>query len=119
MDVRVATKDVESAKLLVFDLVGLFGREHVSLQADGEVQLQLRGEVNGALIHTLKAVERWLEQTHTASAEVGVDTRSYTVEHPERGQRGTASSRSNGASDPRAQVAANGWNDSRKAVGRR
>ena len=46
MEVRVATKDLEGAKLLVVDLVGLFGGEHVSLQTDGEVQLQLRGEIS-------------------------------------------------------------------------
>ena len=77
MEVRVATGDVERAKLLVVDLVGLFGGARVSLQPDGAVQLHLRGEVNGALAHTLQAVERWLEQTHTASAEVSVDERSY------------------------------------------
>jgi hypothetical protein len=79
MDVRVATGDVESAKLLVVDLVCLFGGECVSLQADGEVQLHLRGEINGALVQTLKAVERWLEQTQTASADVSVDRHAYTV----------------------------------------
>src|SRR5207344_2538515 len=82
MEVRVATGDMDRAKLLVIDLVGLFGGAQVSLQPDGAVQLHLRGEVNGALAHTLQAVERWLEQTHTASAEVSVDGRSYTVEHP-------------------------------------
>jgi hypothetical protein len=82
MEVRVATKDVESAKLLIVDLVGLFGGEHVSLQADGVVQLQLGRGGNGALVGTLEAVERWLEQTATASAEVCVDDRSYTIERP-------------------------------------
>jgi hypothetical protein len=84
MVVRVATKDVENAKLLVVDLVSVLGAECVSLQADGEVQLQLRGDANGAMVRTLEAVERWLEQTGTASAEVCVDERSYTVvqSHP-------------------------------------
>ena len=108
MLVRVATKDVESAKLLVVDLVGLFGGEHVSLQTDGEVQLQLRGEINGALVQTLKAVERWLEQTRTASAQLSVGERSYTVEHPQREHRGTPSSRSNGSGSPRARLKAVG-----------
>ena len=80
MVIRVVTNDVESAKLLVVDLVGLLGGECVSLQADGDVELQLRGEVNGALVHTLEAVEHWLEQTGAASAEVWVDERSYRVE---------------------------------------
>jgi hypothetical protein len=80
MVVRVATKDVESAKHLVVDFVELFGGEQVSLQADGEVELQLRGAGNGALAQTLTAVERWLGQASIASADVWVDERSYTVE---------------------------------------
>jgi hypothetical protein len=95
MLVRVATNDVASAKLLVVDLVGLFGGEHVSLQADGEVHLQVRGEVNGALVRT-------------ASAQVCVDEHSYTIEHPQRFQRSTDPTRSNGSAH--AQV---------KAMGRR
>ena len=78
--IRVATRDVESAKQLVADLVGLLDGGCVSLQADGEVQIQLRGEPNGALVQALEAVERWLEQTGTAVAEVRIDERSYTVE---------------------------------------
>jgi hypothetical protein len=83
MVVRVVTKDVENAKLLVVDLVSFLGGECVSLRA-GEVQLQLRGDANGAMVRTLEAVERWLEQTDRASAEVYVDERSYTVvqRHP-------------------------------------
>ena len=54
--VRVATKDPESANLLVVHLAGLFGGGRVSLQADGEVQVQLP-ELNGELVKTLKAVE--------------------------------------------------------------
>lgn len=80
MVVRVATQNMESAKLLVVDLVGLVGGESVSLQPNGQVHLQLRGDVNGALVQILQAVERWLERTGTASAEVWVDERSYTVE---------------------------------------
>ena len=118
MEVRVATGDVERAKLLVVDLVGLFGGAQVSLQPDGAVQLDLRGEVNGALAHTLHAVERWLEQTHTASAEVSVDGRPYTVEHPERAQISMAPSRSNGSSNPGAR-AAEKIGASREAVGLR
>jgi hypothetical protein len=94
MVIRVATKDVESAKLLVVDLIGLVGGECVSLRADGEVQLQLRGEASGALVDTLEAVERWLEQTRTFSAEVWVDERSYTVEQRQPSPPGSTSSSS-------------------------
>ena len=86
MEIRVVTRDIASARLLVVDLVGRFGGECISLQAEGEVQLRLRGENNGVLVHTLKAVERWLEQTQAASAEVFVDDRAYTVESPDREQ---------------------------------
>ena len=84
--VRVATKDPESANLLVVHLAGLFGGEQVSVQADGEVQVRLRG-LNGELVQTLKAVECWLEQSGIASAEVSVNERSYTVEHPDASKR--------------------------------
>jgi hypothetical protein len=80
MVIRVATKDVESAKLLVVDLVGLVDGECLTPQADGKVQIQLRGEANGALVHTLEAIERWLEHTRIATAQVWVDERPYTVE---------------------------------------
>jgi hypothetical protein len=79
MVIRVATKDAESAKLLAVDLAWLLGEEGVSLQPDGEVHLKLRGGGNGDLEPTLKAVEQWLDETRTASAEVWVDERSYTV----------------------------------------
>ncbi len=92
--VRVTTRDSESAKLLVAQLAGLFGGKQVSLQAHGEVQVQLP-ELDGELVKTLKAVECWLEQSGIASAEVSVNEHSYTVEHPECVKASTASSGSN------------------------
>src|SRR6187399_554112 len=80
--VRVATKDPQSASLLVVHLVGLFGGEQVSLYPDGEVQVRLP-ELNGELVKTLTAIESWLEQSGIASAEVSVNERSFTVEHPQ------------------------------------
>ena len=111
--VRVATKDPQSANLLVVHLAGLFGGEQVSLQADGEVQVQLP-ELNGELVQTLKAVESWLEHTGIASAEVSVNEHSYTVEHPERATTSMASSRSN---RPARRVAVNDRDGSLEAVG--
>lgn len=111
--VRVATKDAESANLLVVHLAGLFGGGRVSLQADGEVQVQLP-ELNGELVQTLKAVESWLELSGTASAEVSVNEHSYTVEHPEGAKMSMASSRSN---RPALRVALNTRDGSREAVG--
>ena len=112
--VRVVTKDPESAKLLVVQLAGLFGGEQVSLQADGEVQVQLP-ELNGELVKTLKAVECWLEQTGIASAEVSVNEHSYTVEHPDAWKTSMASSRSDRSARP---IAVNDWDGSREAAGR-
>jgi hypothetical protein len=112
--VRVATKDPESANLLVVHLAGLFGGEQVSVQADGEVQVRLP-EFNGELAQTLKAVECWLEQSGIASAKVSVNERSYTVEHPEGAQSSMAFSRSNGSA---RRVAVDDWDGSREAVGR-
>ena len=111
--VRVATKEPESANFLVVHLAGLFGGKQVSLQADGEVQVQLP-ELNGELVKTLKAVESWLEQSGNASAKVGVNEHSYTVEHPEGATTSMASSRSN---RPARRVAVDDWDGSRKAVG--
>src|SRR6476659_8562959 len=87
--VRVATKDPQNASLLVVHLAGLFGGEQVSLQADGEVQVQLP-ELNGELVQTLKAVESWLEHTGIASAEVSVNahcTRSNILNARQRAWR--------------------------------
>ena len=111
--VRVATKDPQNASLLVVHLAGLFGGEQVSLQADGEVQVRLP-ELNGELVKTLKAVECWLEQTGSASAEVSVNEHSFTVEHPQRTE-GRRASRSDGSA---RRVAVDDRDGSREAVGR-
>lgn len=113
--VRVTTKDSESAKLLVSQLAGLFGSKRISLQADGEVQVQLP-ELDGELVKTLKAVECWLEQSGIASAKVSVNEHSYTVEYPERAKTSTASSSSNGSA---RRLAADDRDGSREAVGLR
>src|SRR6478672_7189637 len=116
--VRVATKDPQNASLLVVHLAGLFGGEQVSLQADGEVQVQLP-ELDGELVKTLKAVECWLEQSGIASAEVSVNEHSYTVEHPERAQTSAAPSKSNGPTRlvADARLATDDRDGSREAVG--
>jgi len=82
MVIRVAVRDVESAKGLVVGLVDLFGGECVSLRADGEVQLQPDEESNRALAQTLDAVEHWLDETRIGSADVWVDERPYRIDRP-------------------------------------
>jgi hypothetical protein len=82
MAIRVATQDMESAKRLVAELAGVFGGECVALHPDGEIEVRPADESNQAVIHSLEAVERWLEATRIASAEVSVDGRYYTVRQP-------------------------------------
>jgi len=81
MVIRVATKDVESGKLLIAGLVGLFGGQHVSLQSDGEVHVRLSGQSGQrAMAETFSSVERWLEEAGVDSTDVWVDDRQYRME---------------------------------------
>jgi hypothetical protein len=81
MVIRVAGKNVESAKLLVAGLVGLFGGESVSVGSDAEVQVQLNGKSGQqAMGQTLASVERWLEETGIGSTDVWVDDRKYRLD---------------------------------------
>jgi hypothetical protein len=81
MIIRVATKDVESAQLLVASLIGHFGGEYVSLRSEGDVQVQLNGASGQrAMEETFSSVERWLEETRTDSTDVWVDGRQYRLE---------------------------------------
>jgi hypothetical protein len=86
MLVQVATRSFENAKELVLRLTQLFGKECVYARADGEVELQVHGSPNGALIHTLETVEDWLGQTALRSVDVCVDGRSYRVDQPAAGR---------------------------------
>ena len=81
MVIRVATKDVESAQLLVASLIGHFGDEHVSLRAAGDVHVQLNGDSGQrAMAATFSSVERWLEETEVYFTDVWVDGRQYRLE---------------------------------------
>jgi len=81
MVIRVATKDAESAKILVAGLAGHFGGEGVSLQSDGEVHVRLNGgSGQRAMVETFASVERWLEETGIGSTDVWVDERPYRME---------------------------------------
>jgi hypothetical protein len=83
MVIRVAAKDVESAKLLVAGLVGLFGGEGVSLGSDAEVHVELNGRSGQEAVNrTLASVERWLEETGIGETDVWVDERQYRMGAP-------------------------------------
>jgi hypothetical protein len=81
MVIQVATKDVESAQLLVASLIGHFGGEYVSVRSEREVQVQLNGASGQrAMGETFSSVERWLEETGVDSTDVWVDGRQYRLE---------------------------------------
>ena len=81
MVIRVGTRNVESAKLLVAGLVGLLGGEGVSLRSDGEVHVELnRQSGQRAMADTFASVERWLGETGIGSTDVWVDERRYRME---------------------------------------
>jgi hypothetical protein len=85
MLIRVAANDVDSAKLLVSGLVGLFGGEAVSLRADGEVHARLNGASGQrGLSRALASVEGWLEETGIGATDVWVDERQYRMERRRR-----------------------------------
>jgi hypothetical protein len=80
MVIRVAGKNVESAKRLVAGLVGLFDGEGVSLGSDAQVQVELNGRSGEqAMGQALSSVERWLEETGIGSTDVWVDDRKYRM----------------------------------------
>lgn len=84
MVIRIAAQDAERAKFLVSALVRLSRGEDVSLQADGEVHVQLNGRSGpSAMADTLAAVERWLDETGTGSTVIWVDDRQYRMERPQ------------------------------------
>jgi hypothetical protein len=67
----------------VCEFVRLFGGEHVSLDADGQIEVE-PGEPNEAIPKALNVVERWLEGTRIRSAKVWVDNRADLLERPQR-----------------------------------
>jgi len=82
MQIRVAVADSGTAKRLAQELASLFGATRFSSGADGEIQVELRGEKHDALHKTLSAIERWLEDTAVGSTTVWVGDKSYVVERP-------------------------------------
>jgi hypothetical protein len=79
MVVRIAVQDIEAAKDLVQELVGLFGGASVSLKTDGEIQLEHASDK--AIVQVLDAVGRRLAESSVSTARVWVDKRSYMLEH--------------------------------------
>jgi len=82
MVIRVAAGNVGRAGLLVSDFVSLFGRQHVSVDANGEVVVEPQYDSNRAVGDALDAIERWLEETHLDSTVVRVNGHSYRLEGP-------------------------------------
>jgi hypothetical protein len=92
MVIRVTAQGAEQAGLLVREFVHVFGGEHVSLDADGNVEVKPPGDVDRAIVDALDAVEHWLEAAELPSAQVWLDKHSYRVER-ERALAAVGSSR--------------------------
>ena len=79
MVVRIVVQDVEAAKGLVQELVGLFGGACVSFKTDGEIQVEHASDK--AIVQVLDAVGRRVGESGVSTARVWVDDRAYMLEH--------------------------------------
>jgi hypothetical protein len=80
MEMRIVVPDAESASLLADRLSVDFGSECVSLRREQrEVDVLIDREPEPAILRILDAVERWLDQAHTGSAEMWLGERSYRL----------------------------------------
>jgi hypothetical protein len=78
MVVRIAVQDVEAAKGLVQEFVGLFGGPCVSFETDGEIQVEHASDK--AIVQVLDAVGRRLGDSSVSTMRVWVDGHSYMLE---------------------------------------
>lgn len=85
MVVRIAVQDIEAAKGLVQELIGLFDGACVSFKTDGEIQVEHASDK--ALVQVLDAVGRRIGESSVSTARVWVDERSYMLEHSRPRQR--------------------------------
>lgn len=79
MVVRVAVPDIEAAKSLVQELVGLVGGACVTFTTEGEIQVEHAADES--IGQVLDCVERRLRQFEVSTARVWVDGHSYMLEH--------------------------------------
>ena len=80
MEMRIVVPDADSATKLADQLSVDFGFECVSLRRDRrEVDILIDREPEPAIVRILEAVERWLDQAHTGSAEMWFGERSYRL----------------------------------------
>ena len=84
MVVRIAVHDVEAAKGLVQEFVGLFGGACVSFKTDGEIQVEHASDKT--IVQVLDAVGRRLGKSSVSTARVWVDGHSYMLEDSQRRQ---------------------------------
>lgn len=83
MDMRIVVPSAESATALAERLTVGFGPARVSVRSvrgeNREVDVHVEQELDRTVLQVLDAVERWLDQTSVAFAEMRLGERSYTL----------------------------------------
>jgi len=80
MEIRIAVPDASGAAALADRLVTSFGTDCVSLRGDRpEVKIRVAGEPDRTVLSVIDAVERWLDHTGFASAQMWLGQHSYRL----------------------------------------
>jgi hypothetical protein len=80
MEMRIVVPDAASAGALAERLTVAFGADRISFWGGRrEVDIRVERESDRSVIQILDAVERWLDQTAVASAEMWLGEHSYRV----------------------------------------
>ena len=80
MEMRIVVPAAGSASALADRLGTTYGTERISFSGDRpEIAVQVASESDGAVIGIVESVERWLDQTGLASAEMWLGEHLYRL----------------------------------------
>jgi hypothetical protein len=80
MDMRIVVPSAESATMLAERLRAGFGSARISVRGENrEVDIHVDQESDRTVLRVLDVVERWLDQTSVAFAEMWLGEQSYTL----------------------------------------
>ena len=80
MEIRIAVPDAGGASALADRLVTSFGTDCVSIRGDHpEVKIRVAGEPDRTVLSVIDVVERWLDQTGFAAAQMRLGEHSYRL----------------------------------------
>jgi hypothetical protein len=78
MEMRIVVPDVAGATALAERLTNALGSERISLREEhAEVDVQIDGEPDPAIVGVVDTVERWFAQARVGSVEMWLGERSY------------------------------------------